>query len=213
MSEGEPEPSAFYERYWFGKPDGKLDDFTRKWPVLRHLIPRESGVVMLDYGCGDGEIIKELRAINAGARYIGVDISKTALAKAQASLPDAVFYQVGDGERVPIPAASVDFIFCSEVIEHLFDVQGFINEMHRVLVPGGQLVLTTPYHGWLKNLAVITFNFDRHFDPTRGHVRFFSRASLTRCLQAGGFRVDRVSGIGRRWPLWKSMFVVARKSG
>src|SRR3989442_5459949 len=45
---------AFYERYWHAKPSGKLDDFSRKWPALRNLIPRDPGSVILDYGCGNG---------------------------------------------------------------------------------------------------------------------------------------------------------------
>ena len=211
MSEGEPEPSAFYERYWFGKPDGKLDEFTRKWPVLRHLIPRESGVVMLDYGCGDGEIIKELRAINAGARYIGVDISKTALAKAQASLPDAVFYQVGDGERVPIPAASVDFIFCSEVIEHVYDTEVIFIEFARLLRAGGRILITTPYHGRIKNVLLACFAFDRHFDPKGPHIRFFSKRSLFSSLGQVGLQPERHGYIGRFYPIPMAIYVMARK--
>jgi SAM-dependent methyltransferase len=126
-------------------------------------------------------------------------------------VPGASFALIKDETTVPCGDSSFEVCYSSEVIEHLFDVNGFIREIHRVLVPGGLFLVTTPYHGWLKNLLIITLGFDRHFDVNWGHIRFFSKQSLSRCLGAGGFEVDMIGGIGRFWPLWKSMFVVARK--
>jgi SAM-dependent methyltransferase len=126
-------------------------------------------------------------------------------------VPGATFVRVPSEDRLPFPDGAFDACYASEVIEHLFDVSGFIREMNRVLVPGGLLLLTTPYHGWLKNVIVVTTNFDDHFAPTGGHIRFFSKRSLSCALVGGGFRVEEISGIGRVRYLWKSMFVVAEK--
>ena len=164
---------------------------------------------VLDFGCNTGAASALLAA--AGHRVVGVDISESAVALARQRVPSATFEQIDSESRLPFGDESFDVCFCSEVIEHLFDVTGFLREMNRVLRPEGCLLLTTPYHGWLKNLLLITFNFERHFHPTSGHIRFFTVRSLSECLEAAGFRVERVAGIGRRWPVWKSMFVVARK--
>jgi 2-polyprenyl-6-hydroxyphenyl methylase/3-demethylubiquinone-9 3-methyltransferase len=112
--------------------------------------------------------------------------------------------------QLPFAGGTFDACFSSEVIEHLFDVPGWISEVHRVLVRGGLLLLTTPYHGWLKNVAIATLCFDRHFAPDGEHIRFFTKTSLARCLEEGGFRIEETRGIGRLYLLWKSMFVVAR---
>jgi SAM-dependent methyltransferase len=164
---------------------------------------------VLDFGCNVGAAAQ--RFLDAGHDVAGADISESAVRLAHVRLPRARFAVIESEARLPFGDAAFDACFCSEVIEHLFDVRGFLREVHRVVRPGGLLLVTTPYHGWFKNLLIITVNFDRHFAPTGGHIRFFSLPSLTHLLQVNGFRVERVRGIGRRWPVWKSMFVSARR--
>jgi 2-polyprenyl-6-hydroxyphenyl methylase/3-demethylubiquinone-9 3-methyltransferase len=130
---------------------------------------------------------------------------------AKTKVPAAAFELIDSETQLPFPDESFDICFCSEVIEHLFDVRGFIGEIHRILARDGLFLLTTPYHGWIKNLLIITIAFEKHFAPDSGHIRFFSKRSMRQCLQSGGFRVERLHGIGRGWPVWKSMFVLARK--
>lgn len=164
---------------------------------------------MLDFGCGSGAASRVLAA--AGHAVVGVDVSESGIALAHQRVPQATFTLIESETRVPFPDASFDVCFCTEVIEHLLDVQGFIREVHRLVVPGGLFLITTPYHGWVKNLVIMTLRFEKHFDPTWGHIRFFTRRSLTRCLEDGGFEVEQFRGIGRCWPVWKSMFVAARR--
>jgi hypothetical protein len=83
-----------------------------------------------------------------------------------------------------------------------------------VLKPGGYLVLSTPYHGYLKNLALsLTGKWDFHHSPLRdgGHIKFWSRKTLTELLETEGFHVTDFIGVGRIPYLWKSMVIVARK--
>jgi 2-polyprenyl-3-methyl-5-hydroxy-6-metoxy-1,4-benzoquinol methylase len=169
----------------------------------------ESPKRVLDFGCNMGAASKALAA--SGHRVVGVDISEPAVLVARSRVPTARFEVIDSESSLPFQDASFDVCFSTEVIEHLFDVRGFVREICRVLVPGGLFLITTPYHGWLKNLLIITGNFDRHFSPTGGHIRFFSRKSLSTCLDANGFRVESVRGLGRYWPIWKTIFVAARK--
>jgi len=164
---------------------------------------------ILDFGCNVGASTSLLA--DAGHQVVGVDISESAIRLARARVPTASFELVDSENHIPFSDGLFDVCFCSEVIEHLFDVRGFIREIHRLLARDGLFLLTTPYHGRIKNLLIVTLNFERHFEPTGGHIRFFSKRSLTECLRAGGFRVERISGIGRCWPVWKSVFVTARK--
>ncbi|MDH3598507.1 MAG: methyltransferase domain-containing protein [Candidatus Tectomicrobia bacterium] len=164
---------------------------------------------VLDFGCGMGAASKRLAA--AGHGVVGVDISEPAIQQARSAVPTATFQVIDSEGHVPFPDASFDVCFCTEVIEHLFDVKGFLREMHRLLVRDGLLLMTTPYHGWAKNLLIMTCRFDTHFNPLGGHIRFFSKRSLVHCLQSGCFQVESVRGIGRVWPLRKTMFVKAHK--
>ena len=76
------------------------------------------------------------------------------------------------------------------------------------------MVISTPYHGYWKNLAISILNgWDRHFEVERegGHIKFFSKRTLTRMAQAAGFRALRFYGAGRLPWLWKSVILFAVK--
>jgi 2-polyprenyl-6-hydroxyphenyl methylase/3-demethylubiquinone-9 3-methyltransferase len=100
------------------------------------------------------------------------------------------------------------------VIEHVYAPRLLLATLFRVLKPGGKLILSTPYHGYVKNLAVIASGrFDRHFNPLwdNGHIKFFSMRTLDQILHEAGFREIKIRGIGRAPYLWKTMLVTAQK--
>ena len=73
--------------------------------------------------------------------------------------------------------------------------------------------MSTPYHGYLKNLALaITGKMDAHFGPLwdGGHIKFWSRKTLSRLLEEKGFEVTDFAGCGRVPYLWMSMLVKGR---
>jgi 2-polyprenyl-3-methyl-5-hydroxy-6-metoxy-1,4-benzoquinol methylase len=103
-----------------------------------------------------------------------------------------------------------DAVVSLEVIEHLFDPRTFVARVRECLRPGGRFILSTPYHGYVKNLLIaLCGHFDAHVDPLwiGGHVKFFSRRTLTALLSEQGFHVDSFIGAGRLPGLWKSMIL------
>jgi 2-polyprenyl-3-methyl-5-hydroxy-6-metoxy-1,4-benzoquinol methylase len=202
----------YHRRYANLKPGGVGPEgertFRARIDMALQMIPGSAQHV-LDFGCGLGAASKLLAA--AGHRVVGDDISAPAIQHAQTAVPAGTFITIDSETHIPLPDASFDVCLCTEVIEHLFDVQGFLGETHRLLVHDGLLLVTAPYHGWVKNLFIVTFRFERHFNPMGGHIRFFSQRSLTQCLLASRFQVEATQGIGRMWPLWKTWFVKARK--
>jgi ubiquinone/menaquinone biosynthesis C-methylase UbiE len=207
--------TAIYERYWAHRTDAKLSeqDFALKWPKLQCHIPREAGVRVVDFGCGNGDLLAEMLSLNPRASYVGLDVSGSALTAAAAKLPQVEFHKIDDGGKLPLPAESVDFIFSSEVIEHIYDTDNAFSEIARVLRPGGRLLLTTPYHGIIKNLLTVIFAFDSHFDPTGPHVRFFSKKSLFACLKRVKIEPLTHGYYGRLYPIPHSIYVLAQKGG
>jgi 2-polyprenyl-3-methyl-5-hydroxy-6-metoxy-1,4-benzoquinol methylase len=80
---------------------------------------------------------------------------------------------------LPLADASFDLVLCAETIEHVRDVQLFLSELRRMLVPSGVLALTTPASPPLA----------RPDDPLSPHLRRFTRRSLRRVLGALGFEI------------------------
>jgi len=203
--------SKFYEKYWSDNKNEYLSDFNLKWPKLKKFIPLERGVVIVDFGCGNGRVIQEMKKINSQAEYIGLDVSEMALKSAAAILPDCKFYKIEDGGNLPLENNFVDFVFSSEVIEHIYDIENAFLEISRILKPGGKLLLTTPYHGLSKNLLIVLFAFDKHFNPTGPHIRFFSKKMLFNFLEKYGFKIVKYGYYGRFFPISHSIYVLAKK--
>ncbi len=78
------------------------------------------------------------------------------------------------------------------------------------------MIFTTPYHGYVKNLALSIVNgWDRHFSVQwdEGHVKYFSVKTLSELLTSEGLKVINFKFAGRLPLLWKSMICVAQYSG
>jgi ubiquinone/menaquinone biosynthesis C-methylase UbiE len=202
--------SKFYENYWGGNV-GYLGDFNLKWPKLKKLIPLEDNITIIDFGCGNGKILEEIKKINFKARLIGLDVSETALEQARKNLPEIKFYKINDGEKIPLKSENADFIFSSEVIEHIYDTENAFSEMARILRPGGKILLTTPYHGLIKNLLITIFAFNKHFNPISPHIRFFTKKTLLELLNKNNLKVLKIGYYGRFWPISHSIYVLAQK--
>jgi ubiquinone/menaquinone biosynthesis C-methylase UbiE len=137
---------------------------------------------VLDLGCGDGRLSLLLRAGSLTA----ADVSGVAVRRASARLPDAEVTLVGVDEPLPFVDNEFELVLCTEVLEHVRDVQLFLSEVRRVLRPGGGLALTTPAWSRWRMLR----EFHRELDPLSPHIRFFTRESLAELLDAMGFKVD-----------------------
>ncbi len=116
-------------------------------------------VRVLDLGCGRGGILEELRPRVGWAA--GVDPDWASLAEHRLpSLPRAA----ARAESLPFPAASFDVICCSWVLEHLPEPRRALQEVARVLAPGGHFIFITP------NAAHPLIRMNCLLRPTRGRV-------------------------------------------
>jgi len=97
------------------------------------------------------------------------------------------------------------------VIERLYDVTFVFEEFNRLLRPGGLLMLTTHYHGLIKNVAIALRYFDQHYRINWQHIRFFTKESLGGMCQNNDFMPFRWWRVGRIGPLARSFFVSCRK--
>jgi SAM-dependent methyltransferase len=134
---------------------------------------------VLDVGCGAGATLRWLS--DRGHDAVGIDSSSASLAHASRLVPAATL-QRGDAARLPFEDASFDGVLLLDVLEHVDDAAA-LAEAHRVLRPGGWLLVSVPAHAWLWSVR----------DRDAGHRRRYSRRAVLRVVEEGGFDVERVT--------------------
>jgi len=182
-------------------------------PAVLQLLHQAGARRVLDLGCGNGTFTA--RIVDAGYDVTGLDASPSGIGIASRLVPAAAFFE--HSLENPLPAelrGQFDAVTAVEVIEHLPMPGVLCARAREALRPGGPFILTTPYHGYLKNLALaLTGQLDSHWQPGRdgGHIKFFSRATVTDVIRRHGFEVTRFLRVGRIPPLAKSMVVESRQ--
>ncbi len=115
------------------------------------------GKDVLDVGCGAG--VEVVRFARAGARTTGVDIAQSAITLARQNLEQQGLQarlEVADGEHLPFPDASFDFVFAHGVVQYTGNDRAMVAEIHRVLRPGGLAVFQAyNRNSWLNLLSKV----------------------------------------------------------
>jgi 2-polyprenyl-3-methyl-5-hydroxy-6-metoxy-1,4-benzoquinol methylase len=175
------------------------------------------GTSVLDVGCGNGFKAGELLA--RGCEVVGIDPSGSGIAIARENYPAGRFEQLTPDHELleKLRCAPFDVVISTEVIEHVYTPRSFVAACFDALKPGGRYILSTPYHGYLKNLSIALLGaFDAHVNPLfdGGHIKFWSKRTLSALLIESGFCNLQFRGAGRLPLLWKSMVMAGdRPSG
>jgi 2-polyprenyl-3-methyl-5-hydroxy-6-metoxy-1,4-benzoquinol methylase len=194
----------FYEdpRVPVGSGEGRAH---RQLRMLKALLAKAGGPqVIVDVGCGDGAATGLVRKL--GHTVVGVDWSMMALRAAKQH--DLLLVRGGiDAPGLPFGTGSVDVVIFSEVIEHLVDTDSAIDELHRVLRPGGHLLVSTPNLAAWYNRGLLALGiqpifsevslrdvYGRPGSQVAGHLHMFTKRALTEFLTARGFTCERVDG-------------------
>ncbi|MHB8482295.1 MAG: class I SAM-dependent methyltransferase [Nitrospiria bacterium] len=106
------------------------------WNSIAKFSTHFNGGVLLDIGCGE----KPYKKLFKVEKYYGLEVPVSGHSQ-QAKHNDIFF----DGKICPFQSNSIDYVFCGEVLEHVFEPETFIQEIKRVLKPGGLLLLTVPF--------------------------------------------------------------------
>lgn len=175
-----------------------------------------AGKRVLDVGCGNGFWAGQLA--KRGATVVGLDGSVAGITIARSRYVGVRFEQMYATESLlsDLGEQPFDGILSVEVVEHLVDPRGFMKGCVEALRPGGTLVLTTPFHGYLKNLAIaIAGKWDSHLNPLwdSGHLKLWSRATLAALMTEAGLTDIKFRGMGRVPFLWMGMAMSGRRPG
>lgn len=156
---------------------------------------------VLDLGCGDGRHTRYLRLLD-GISSVALDLGRDEVERTHGALTfmDALAPEQGgpavgagpwlvvrgDGYRLPFPDATFDCVIISEVLEHLHDDDAALNELSRVMKPGGKLAISVPREG----PEAVCWALSRdYYNTPGGHVRIYRRAALRAKLAAHGYQI------------------------
>ena len=181
------------------------------WLAAKPLLARGVRRVF-DLGRGNGATSGMLAGM--GFDTTGVDTSDTGIAQARRAQPTCRFEVASAYDDLAGSYGRFPLVVSLEVVEHLYDPRRFAKVLYELLEADGIALVSTPYHGYLKNVALaVTGKLDSHFTALwdGGHIKFFSMATLGALLQEAGFVDIRFVRAGRVPPLAKSMVAVARK--
>jgi SAM-dependent methyltransferase len=167
-------PGIPEENYWFRRHEAAylaLGDYCADGLVL-------------EAGCGEGYGADLLAGV---ARLVcGVDYDELTVRHVGKAYPRVRAVR-GNLAALPFGSSTMDVVVNLQVIEHLWDQEGFLAECHRVLRPGGRLLITTPNR--------ITFSPGRDAPLNPFHTRELSGLELADLLRGAGFTVERLEGV------------------
>jgi 2-polyprenyl-3-methyl-5-hydroxy-6-metoxy-1,4-benzoquinol methylase len=183
------------------------------WPALRRILAEGTAEGrakrVFDLGCGNGATARALAA--EGWEVAGVDPSPEGVAHARASGLDL---RIGSAyDDLAIEFGRWPFVLCLEVVEHVYFPHRLARTLFELCDPGALAIVSTPYHGYWKNLALslVPGAWDRHHHPLtdHGHIKFWSERTLGALLLQAGFAAVGFHRLGRIPALAKSMIAVA----
>ncbi|HZF09560.1 MAG TPA: methyltransferase domain-containing protein [Thermoanaerobaculia bacterium] len=190
--------AAVYDRRW-----ARYIRATTRATLAR--LALRPGEQLLDLGCGTGALLRELVLESAAPRLCGVDLSLAMLACARASLPPAVPLALGDVGALPYPSGSFDVVVSISSFHYWPHPEEALQEIRRVLRPGGRLVITD----WCADFLAcrICEWIVRRFD--HAHQRIYGKARCRQLLEAAGLAEVAVESYSAPWP-WGMMTATAR---
>lgn len=174
--------------------DGKFcaDMYT---PLIE-VIHKVKGENLLDLGCGNGNLLVQL--VKDGYALTGVDLSEAMIEQARQRLDDYAELIVADAEYLPFPADAFDVLVCNASFHHYPDPEAVLKEMHRVLRPGGTLLIGECY---MSQPLRAVMNVLIRFSPDGDH-HFYGKRELSSLLETHGFASQSISKTGKHTILY-----------
>ena len=167
--------------------------------ILAHRTARKiasnvpQGGTMMEIGCGNGHLLKNIAAVRPDIHFVGVDIEQVEIT----GLQNFTFHH-GQFEQVELEEDSIDLIYCSNLIEHVPDPLLFAQKVLKTLSPHGTFLGVTPDH-----LSVDRYLFGKYWAGYHypRHTFVFNHHNIKTLLKNSGFSEIKISGAYSFWYL------------
>ena len=187
------------------------------WPPVVGLLrtPRSGfGQIhrVVDVGAGNGAFAAHLAEL--GYQVTAVEPSASGIAAMRAAHGSVESVRASAYDDLSAWHGSFDAAVALEVVEHCYYPRRLAGTLAALVRPGGMVVVSTPYHGYWKNLALaLAGRWDDHFTALwdHGHIKFWSARTLGTLLEGAGLVVEGTLRVGRLPPLAKSLVMAARR--
>jgi SAM-dependent methyltransferase len=171
-------------------PDSRdLPGLKARW--LLDQMPDEDTLAVLDYGVGEGKHLQLIRRHRPRARLVGVDVRDL-----HAS-PSFEFHRVQADEALPFVDDTFDLVVSFDVLEHVEDIRRSLDEIRRVMRPGGSFIGFVPMEGGFGPHGVLRILNRNIFRDTKDHVHAYTRGQLLEWLSSR----FRIAGIAHSYHL------------
>jgi len=183
---------------------------------------------ILDVGCGDGSFSILLKEASHAQELYGIELCKENVEIANKRGVNVICLNI-NSEKFPFEDDFFDAVYAGEIIEHVFDPDSLLDEVHRVLKPNGFFLLTTPNIASLYNRIALIFGYqpfgmtvslryrighvfdnltiyEKPLSIEESHIRVFSCRTLKQLLSLHGFSVQHVTGAFMELPNKKQYF-------
>ncbi|MFC2170384.1 glycosyltransferase [Calditrichota bacterium] len=169
--------------------DGKYYIYERK--DVAGLVP-ENAIKILDVGCGGGGLARTLKNENSDRWIAGIELNDAAADQAE-EVMDVVIRTDIEAWQPEFAEGELDCIIFADILEHLVDPYSLLKRIRRLLKPDGCVIISLPNIRNYKVIGELLNGRWRYRDAgimDSTHLRFFTRAEITRLLDQAGFRVD-----------------------
>lgn len=181
----------YYDNYWSNKITGGSQNKPPVWDNKNlnwHYIyfKKYIGKKILDVGAGDGTYSNFIKKKSKKSIIDALELSKNAVKIGKKKFKSINFINESLEQLKSIN--KYDTIFAIEVMEHLFDIDLCLKNIHKALTIKGYFCITTTDFNLLKKIFIATFLLEKYFYPNNPHIRFFTKKSLIDICQKNGFK-------------------------
>ncbi len=193
-------PESLHETDWeINKPDDTSLQSSGRFQALIKLIKKHNPDKVFDIGCGSGFLCHMIKSWKPETELHGCDISNVALDRAKLAM-EKVWMVNLNIEGIPVESDTYDVVICSEVLEHIYDVNHALLEVSRLLKPKGIGLLTVPnLVYWRYRWDILLGHLPISVDDDR-HLHQFTQKSFKEKLNKADMTGLSVSGFRKRFP-------------